>query len=507
MKENEATRRDFLKNSATTLTGAFLAPLAEPSGTGPLPQQASTPRPGGLDLPALTLAEAAERIRRKQLSPVELTQAILDRIEQLNPRLGAFITVTAEQALAAARAAEQEIQRGRYRGPLHGIPVGVKDTHYTAGIRTTAASRVLSDFVPGFDATVVRKLQDAGAILIGKTNLPEFSFGGVTAGTNNPWDLSRNSGGSSGGSAAALAAGMLLGATGGDTSGSIRNPAATCGVVGHKATFGLVSRYGVVPISWTLDHVGPMAKTVEDTAILLRVLAGYDPKDSYSVRVTVPDYPRQLRKPVRGLRLGIPPAAILAEFHPDSQAAFREAVRVLEGLGARAEEVTLPPSFELGAEAQTIVRICEAAAYHRQFLRTKADQYGPDNPSLPPVSQVRTTVEAGSLLTAAQYLKAQQFRRVFIQQCVEMYSAFDFFLSPAMPAPAGEQANPRITFRAEYNLNGFPAISVPCGFSTSPPGLPIGLQISARPFQDAEVLALAHAYESATDWHARKPAL
>ena len=507
MKENEATRRDFLKNSATTLTGAFLAPLAEPSGTGPLPQQASTPRPGGLDLPALTLAEAAERIRRKQLSPVELTQAILDRIEQLNPRLGAFITVTAEQALAAARSAEQEIQRGRYRGPLHGIPVGVKDTHYTAGIRTTAASRVLSDFVPGFDATVVRKLQDAGAILIGKTNLPEFSFGGVTAGTNNPWDLSRNSGGSSGGSAAALAAGMLLGATGGDTSGSIRNPAATCGVVGHKATFGLVSRYGVVPISWTLDHVGPMAKTVEDTAILLRVLAGYDPKDSYSVRVTVPDYPRQLRKPVRGLRLGIPPAAILAEFHPDSQAAFREAVRVLEGLGARAEEVTLPPSFELGAEAQTIVRICEAAAYHRQFLRTKADQYGPDNPSLPPVSQVRTTVEAGSLLTAAQYLKAQQFRRVFIQQCVEMYSAFDFFLSPAMPAPAGEQANPRITFRAEYNLNGFPAISVPCGFSTSPPGLPIGLQISAKPFQDAEVLALAHAYESATDWHARKPAL
>jgi len=292
MKENEATRRDFLKNSATTLTGAFLAPLAEPSGTGPLPQQASTPRPGGLDLPALTLAEAAERIRRKQLSPVELTQAILDRIEQLNPRLGAFITVTAEQALAAARAAEQEIQRGRYRGPLHGIPVGVKDTHYTAGIRTTAASRVLSDFVPGFDATVVRKLQDAGAILTGKTNLPEFSFGGVTAGTNNPWDLSRNSGGSSGGSAAALAAGMLLGATGGDTSGSIRNPAATCGVVGHKATFGLVSRYGVVPISWTLDHVGPMAKTVEDTAILLRVLAGYDPKDSYSVQVTVPDYPR-----------------------------------------------------------------------------------------------------------------------------------------------------------------------------------------------------------------------
>jgi aspartyl-tRNA(Asn)/glutamyl-tRNA(Gln) amidotransferase subunit A len=409
--------------------------------------------------------------------------------------------------MAAARAAEQDIRQGRYRGPLHGIPVGVKDTHYTAGIRTTAASRVLTNFVPGFDATVVRRLKDAGAILIGKTNLPEFSFGGVTAGTNNPWDLSRNSGGSSGGSGAALAAGMLLGATGGDTSGSIRNPSATCGVVGLKPTFGLVSRYGIVPISWSLDHIGPMAKTVEDCAILMRVLAAHDAQDSYSVNVPLPDYPRLLRKPVRGLRLGTPPAAILSQFHPDSQAAFREAVRVLEGLGARAQEVALPPSFELAAGAQTIVRICDAAAYHRQFLKTKANEYGPDNSALPPVSQVRTTVEAGTLLTAAQYLRAQQFRRVFIQQCLEMYSAFDFFLSPAMPAPAGEQANPRVTFRAEYNLNGFPAISVPCGFSTSPPGLPIGLQISALPFRDAEILALAYAYESATDWHRRRPAL
>jgi aspartyl-tRNA(Asn)/glutamyl-tRNA(Gln) amidotransferase subunit A len=515
-KENEASRRSFLKSSATTIGGAFLAPLAEPSAGGaaaPQPsqqaesQQAGGPQGSGLDLPSLTLAAAAERLRRRQLSPVELTQAVLDRIERLNPRVGAFITVASRQAMDAARAAEQEIRQGRYRGPLHGIPVGVKDTHYTAGIRTTAASRVLTNFVPTFDATVVRRLKEAGAILIGKTNLPEFSFGGVTAGTNNPWDLTRNSGGSSGGSGAALAAGMLLGATGGDTSGSIRNPAATCGVVGHKPTFGLVSRYGIIPISWTLDHIGPMAKTVEDCAILLKVLAAYDPNDSYSANVPVPDYPRLLRRPVRGLRLGTPPAAILSEFHPDTQAAFREAVRVLEGLGARAQEVTLPPSFELAGDAQTIVRICDAAAYHRQYLKTRAEQYGPDNSGLPPVSQVRTTVEAGSLLTAAQYLKAQQFRRVFIQECLEMYAAFDFFLSPAMPAPAGETANPRITFRAEYDLNGFPAISVPCGFSASPPGLPIGLQISALPFRDAEVLALAYAYESATEWHRRKPAI
>ena len=507
MNENEETRRAFLKNSATTLTGALLSPLAEPSSGASASQRASAPPSDGLDLPSLTLAGAAEQIRKKQLSPVELTQATLDRIARLDSKVGAFITVVGEQALAAARTAEQEIQQGKYRGPLHGIPVGVKDTHYTAGIRTTAASRVLHDFIPPFDATVVRRLKDAGAILIGKTNLPEFSFGGYTPGTHNPWDLSRNSAGSSGGSAAALAAGMLLGATGGDTSGSIRNPACTCGVVGHKPTFGLVSRYGIVPISWTLDHIGPMAKTVEDAAILLRVLAGYDPNDSYSARVTVPDYPRLLKKTVRGMHLGIPPAEILKDFYPDTQESFRQALKVFEGMGARVEEVKLPPTLELAAAAQTIIRICDAAAYHRQDLRTRADQYGLDNPSLAPISQVRTTVEAGSLLTAAQYHKAQQFRRVYIREMLEMYAPLDAFLSPAMPAPADVEATPRITFRSEYNLNGFPAVSVPCGFSTSPPGLPIGVQISARPFQDAEVLALAYAYESATDWHKRKPAL
>ena len=505
-KENETSRRTFLKGSATTLAGTFMAPLAGSSAS-----RAATPQPpsqsSGLDLASLTLAAAAEQLRARQLSPVELTQAVLDRIERLDPRVGAFITVAAQEAMEAARAAEQEIAQDRYRGPLHGIPVGVKDTQYTAGIHTTAASRMLSGFVPDFDATIVRRMKDAGAILIGKTNLPEFSFGGFTPGANNPWDLSRNAGGSSGGSGAALAASMLLGATGGDTSGSIRNPAATCGVVGHKPTFGLVSRYGIIPISWTLDHIGPMAKTVEDCAILLHVLAAYDAQDSYSVDVPVPDYAGLLRRPVRGLLLGTPPAANLAEFHPDTQQAFLEAVGLLEGLGARAEEVTLPPSFELAAEAQTIIRICDAAAYHRQYLRSRPDQYGPHDASLPPVSRVRTTVEAGSLLTAAQYLKAQQFRRVFIEETTELYAGFDFFLSPTMPAPAGEQATPRITFRPEYNLLGFPAISVPCGFSTSPPGLPIGLQISALPFRDAEVLALAYAYESATEWHLRKPSI
>jgi aspartyl-tRNA(Asn)/glutamyl-tRNA(Gln) amidotransferase subunit A len=432
---------------------------------------------------------------------------VLDRITQLDPKVGAFITVLAEQALAQARTAETEIMRGRYRGPLHGIPVGFKDTCYTQGIRTTAATNMLRGFVPGFDATIVRRWKDAGAIMIGKMNLPEFSFGGVTPGTHNPWDLSRNPGGSSGGSAAALAAGMLLGASGGDTSGSIRNPASTCGVVGHKPTFGLVSRYGVIPISWTLDHLGPLAKTVEDAAILLQVMAGYDPQDGFSARVAVPNYPALLKRNMRGMHLGIPPAEALQEFHPDTRAAFQQAVKVMEGLGAIVREMVLPPSLPLAGPAHGIIRICDAAAYHRQFLLTRAEQYGPFNPSLPKDSNVRTTVEAGSLLTGAQYLRCQQVRKVFIREMLSMYEPLDAFLTPAMPAPADEQANPPATFRSEYNLCGFPAVSVPAGFSHSPPGLPIGLQISAKPFQDAVALAVAYAYESATDWRKRTPAL
>ena len=507
-KPGKTTRRGFLELSAAAVAGLTFSPQTRSS---PSAASAQAPVSGrgseAIDLPSLTLVEAAGRIRQGQLSPVELTQAVLDRIAALDPKVGAFITVAADEALEASRAAEQEIQRGRYRGPLHGIPVGFKDTFYTRGIRTTAATAVLGNFVPDFDATVVRRLKDAGAIPIGKTNLPEFSFGGITPGTNNPWDLSRNSGGSSGGSGAALAASMLLGATGGDTSGSIRNPAGACGIVGHKPTFGVVSRYGVVPISWTLDHLGPMAKRVEDCAILLKVIAGYDPHDRYSARVPVPDYPALLRRNIRGMQLGIPPAAALAGFHADTLSAFRRAVQVMEGLGAEVREVTLPPSIHVAAAAQQIIRICDAAAYHRQYLLSRADLYGADVPSGAPVSRVRTTVEAGSLLTAAQYLRAQQVRKVFIREMLQLYEPLDALLTPTLPAPVGEPSNPSITFRPEFNLCGFPAISVPAGFSVSPSGLPLGLQISGKPFQDSVVLALAYAYESVTDWRQRQPVL
>jgi aspartyl-tRNA(Asn)/glutamyl-tRNA(Gln) amidotransferase subunit A len=486
------SRREFLE-----LSGAALAGMA-----------ASRPSAQTQALPVRSIAEAAARISKKQLSPVELTQAVVTRVEALNPKIGAFITVAASQAMDAARTAEREIQQGKYRGPLHGIPFAVKDTYYTKGIRTTAASPVLKDFVPEFDGAIVERLKNAGAILVGKLNLPEFSFGGYTPGCHNPWDLTRNPGGSSGGSGAALAASMVLGAPGGDTSGSIRNPASTCGVVGLKPTFGLVSRYGVVPISWTLDHLGPMATTVEDTAILLKAMAGYDRRDRFSANVPVAEYPARLRRGVRGLRIGVLAAAELEGFHPDTMKAFAAAVKVFESLGAQTREITFPERMKIAGRAQQIIRICEAAAYHRQFLLTKADQYISDvGRSGPGVSRVRTDLEAGSLLTAAQYVQAQRARTLFIDDTYKVYESIDVLISPTMPSPAGVTVSPRETFRNWWNLSGFPAISLPCGFSTDPPGLPIGLQVSGKPFDDGLVLAVAQAYETATDWHRRQPDL
>jgi aspartyl-tRNA(Asn)/glutamyl-tRNA(Gln) amidotransferase subunit A len=486
------SRREFLQYS----TGA-LAAMA-------LPQTAPSP---GQDLLPMTIAEAGRRMARKQLSPVELTQQTLARIEALNPKTGAFITVNADQAMDAARAAEREIMQGKYRGPLHGIPFGAKDTYYTQGVRTTAGSYVLRDHYPTFDCTIVRKLKEAGAILVGKTNLPEFSFGGVTPGCHNPWDLTRNSGGSSGGSGSALVASMLIAATGGDTSGSIRNPSSTNGVVGIKPTFGLVSRYGVVPISWTLDHLGPMARTVEDVAIMLKIIAGPDPMDQFSARVAAQDYPQQLRRSIRGLRVGVLSQAEMKGFHPDTQKAFMDAVKVLEGQGAQIKEVTFTESTHIAADSHGIIRICEAATYHRQYLRKQEADYRHIWSNDPNDSNTRITVEAGLLLTSSQYLRAQQARKLFMEEFYKIYNTLDVFLDPTMPSPADVPAPGAEGYRNWFDLNGFPAVSIPCGFSTNPRGLPIGLQISAKPFQDSLVLAVASAFESATDWHKRRPAI
>jgi aspartyl-tRNA(Asn)/glutamyl-tRNA(Gln) amidotransferase subunit A len=482
---------------------------AEPWNLGaPEPWDVGTqdPRnPGLSELPYLSIRDAFALLRSRKLSPVELTKAVLDRIDRIEPRVHAFITVTRDEALRAARVAEQEIAAGKFRGPLHGIPFAVKDTHYTKGIRTTANTPVLSDFVPDFDATVVARLKQAGGVLIGKLNLPEFSFGGSPVGggefadATNPWDLGRTPGGSSSGSGAALAAGLVLAATGGDTSGSIRNPAAVCGVVGMKPTYGRVSRYGIVTISWSLDHVGPMSRTVYDNALLLNVIAGHDPLDTSSSEQPVPDYTRALGRGARGLRIGIPKPTLLDDYHKDVRRSFDEALGVFRKLGATIVTVEMPPTLDAIDDVQTIVRIAEAASYHEPFLMQKAARYGK--------TDVRRDVEAGSLITATQYLRAQKVRSRFVKEFTALFATFDVFLTPGFPTPAGEPAAVKQPFRRVFNACGFPALVMPCGVSTSPAELPISLQIAARPFAEESIYAAAAAFEGATEWHLRRPRL
>ncbi len=448
------------------------------------------------EIPFLGISEASSLIRKRKLSPVELIRAVLRRIDHVEPKVHAFITIMGEHAVAAAKLAEMEIGRRKYRGPLHGIPVGVKDTHYTKGIKTTAGTPVLADFVPAFDATVVKRLKEAGAIILGKTSLPEFSLSGFTPGTYNPWDLSRTPGGSSGGSAAALAAGMMLGATGGDTSGSIRGPATYCGIVGLKPTYGRVSRYGVTTISWTLDHVGPMTRTVQDNAIMLNVLAGYDPKDASSANLPVPNYMKLLKQRIRGLKMGIPGSSLLHGFHEDVINSFSAALKMFKKLGIKIKEVDIP-SIQAADAAQRIIRISEASSYHEKFLKAQADRYGP--------SDVRKEVEAGSLITAVQYLRAQKVREALLGEMKSALKVVDVLLTPGKSEPAGEPQKDVVNLSRLFALLGLPALAFPCGFSSSPPGLPLGLQIVARPFEEETAYALGYAYQSITDWHKRRP--
>ncbi len=461
---------------------------------------AITRRHSDEELAALTIAAAAAQIAAGTITPVDLMRSVLARIQRLEPRVGAFVTLLdPDQCMEQARNADHDIEMGGYRGKLHGMPVAVKDTHYTEGIPTTARSPILDDFVPRFDATVVVKLKAAGAIVIGKTNLPEWSFGGATPGTHNPWNLELDPGGSSGGSAAAVAADMLLGATGGDTSGSVRLPASVCGVVGLKPTYGRVSRHGVIAISWSLDHVGPVAKTVEDSALLLGAVAGYDPRDRTTSRRAVPDYLVRLKAGVQRWKIGVPATALLETHDRDARNAFYEALQVFRDLGAMVYEIALPRTFFAAHACQRIIRVVEAAAYHRRYLRTGAN-YGPN-------SSVRQQALVGSILPGAAYLRAQQVRASFVRELRAVFSAIDVFVTPARetvgpPGPTGARA-----FNTMFNLSGFPAISIPAGFSTEPPGLPLGIQIAGRPFEEETILTAAYAYEQATEWHTQKPEL
>ncbi len=465
------------------------------------------------ELAYLSLAALADRLHRRELSPVEITRVYLDRIAALDGRLAAFITVTADRALAEAAAAEREIATGQYRGPLHGVPLALKDLLYTAGVRTTAGSKILSDFVPTEDATVVTRLRAAGALSLGKTNLEEFAFGATSINPHhgtcrNPWDLARIAGGSSGGSAAAVAAGLCSASIGTDSGGSIRQPSALCGLVGLKPTYGRVSRHGVVPLSWSQDHVGPIARTVRDAALLLQAIAGHDPRDPASSRAPVPDYLGALGAGVAGLRFALPRDFFFDRTDPPVAAAVRAAARTLEGLGANVEEVPLPHAGLTVAAGATIL-FAEATAYHERWLRTRPQDYGP---------LVRARLRVGAAILATDYLKAQRARGVLIAETERLFDQVDALLTPttAIAAPRHDEHTIRwpdgddedvrgatLRFTRPFNLLGFPAISIPCGFTSD--GLPIGLQIVGRPFAEATVLRVARAYEAATAWTASRP--
>jgi aspartyl-tRNA(Asn)/glutamyl-tRNA(Gln) amidotransferase subunit A len=462
-------------------------------------------QPATQALAFLPITALAERLRRRELSPVEITRVYLDRIAALDPELRAFITVTAEQALAEAAAAEREIAAGRYRGPLHGVPLAIKDLFHTAGVRTTAGSRILADFVPAEDATVVARLRAAGALSLGKTNLEEFAFGATTLNPHygacrNPWDSARIAGGSSGGSAAAVAAGLCSAALGSDSGGSIRQPAALCGLVGLKPTYGRVSRHGVVPLSWSQDHVGPLTRTIGDAALLLGAIAGADPRDPASSAAPVPDYLDGLDAGVAGLRLGVPRDFFFERVAPEVEAAVRAAARALESLGARLEEVPLPQAAQTVA-AGTAILFAEAASYHEQWLRSRPQDYDP---------LVCARLRVGSALLATHYLKAQRARRLLVEQTLRLFDRVDALLTPtsAIAAPRREENVIRwpdgteedvrgatLRFTRPFNLLGFPAVSVPCGLAAG--SLPIGLQIVGRPF--------ARAYEVTRGWDEQRP--
>jgi len=442
----------------------------------------------------LDLAEVSARVRQGSVSPVELTQACLNRIEARNPALNAFVTVTAEQALAAARECERELARNQYRGPLHGIPIALKDNIDTAGIRTTAATAALADRVPATDAEAVRRLKAAGAIMLGKLNMDECAYGvstttGIFGATQNPWQAGYSAGGSSGGPAAAVAAGLCYGALGTDTGGSIRQPAAWCSVVGLKPTYGLVSTRGVIPLSWSLDHVGPIARSTTDAAILLQAIAGHDPKDPSSIALPPVDYPGAMKTSVTGLRLGQPARGYFEQLDPEVDAAISAALDLLAGITAGMTTVELPQT------PATTVMFVEAAAYYGPLLRKFPNGFSP---------AVRTLLNIGGKISGATYARDLRKLRMLRRDIREVFANVDLLVTPTTPdlpmtidearQPA-KTAGPPLTARntMPFNLFGLPTISVPCGFSSS--GLPIGLQISGPPGGEARVLALAAAWE------------
>jgi aspartyl-tRNA(Asn)/glutamyl-tRNA(Gln) amidotransferase subunit A len=497
------SRRSFI--GAGVCNGGILLVSSHLTGELKAAPQPFFDREPNTDYTKLSIREAGELVRRKAISPVELTRASLQRVERLNPTLNAFITVTAEQAIAQAREAEDEVRHGRWRGPLHGIPVGIKDNIDTAGVRTTLASAVFKDRVPSADAEVVRRLKASGAVLLGKQNLHEVAFGTTAAvsyfgSVHNPWQHDRIAGGSSGGSAAAVAAGLCFGAVGTDAGGSIRVPSGYCGIVGLKPTYGLVGMRGGGEAGWwSMNHLGPMSRSVEDAAIMLSAIAGYDPRDSTSVEAPIRDYTAALRTNVSALRLGTPRAVFYEGLDPEIEAAMNNALGVLRRLTAGLREVSLQPISDM--IAPNIV-LAENYSFHAPYFAKTPELYH---------ATISRNLRRGSEVSTADYILARRELDAARRGIGAVFSSVDLLITPttAMPPPTIEEAVrlgielELIRNTAPFNVYGLPTISIPCGFTSA--GLPIGMQISGPRFGEPNVLALAYAYEQATDWHTRRP--
>ena len=461
-----------------------------------------------------SMADLGRMIATKEVSPVEVVRAHLDRIAALDAKLRAFITVCVDAALQAARGAEADLMAGKVAGPLHGVPWAPKDLYSTKGVRTTGGSKILADSVPRADATVVARLGAAGAIVLGKLNMHEFAYGpeGLNAhygDARNPWDAGahRITGGSSSGSGAAVAAGLAPGSLGSDTGGSIRIPASLCGITGLKPTYGRVSRAGVLPLAWSMDHVGPMTRTARDCALILHAIAGYDPADPTTSVLPVPDYTAALTGDMKGLRVGLLRAHFTDVAAPDVRAAVEAAAKQLERAGAIVDEVNLTQVIHVAAASSAIVA-SEALAYHAAWMRSRAQDYQPD---------VRERLRVGAFVSGAHYVRAQQVRALVSREVDEALAKRDVLLAPATPIPAtilGERQttlgdgksdvrSALIRLTRPFNFSGHPACAAPCGFTGS--GLPIGLQIVGRPFDEATVLRVVDAYQRLTDWHTRRP--
>jgi aspartyl-tRNA(Asn)/glutamyl-tRNA(Gln) amidotransferase subunit A len=453
----------------------------------------------------LTIAELSAKFRSFEISPVEVTRTCLERIDKRNAELNAFITVMTESAVAEARAAEEEIRNGQWRGPLHGIPIALKDLIDTAGVRTTAATALLENRVPKEDAEVVRRLRQAGAVIVGKNNLHECAYGGSSlvshfGDIHNPWDTTRIGGGSSGGSAAAVAAGLAIAAIGTDTAGSIREPGALCGCVGLKPTYGRVSSRGIIPLSASLDHIGPIAGSVADAAAVLQAIAGYDAADITTADVPVADYVSAVRGGVKKMRVGVPRAFFFEDLDAEVASAMDHALRGIESMAAEVREVSLD------VPTDRTLQMAESYAYHAENAANHADKYRPET---------LRRILAGKDISAAEYIRGRRELELVRRNLRRAFADVDVLVTPTTPIPAPSiaalKADPDARRPAElkllrntrpFNVWGLPAISVPCGFTEG--GLPIGMQIAGPPWREDLVLCLAHAYEQATAWHKRR---